>query len=115
MESLMLATFVLKANTQQRTARDAGDALTVDVKGLAGRTNWPVDNLTEGRKRHFIAFVTFLGKIEDPAVLPEVYIVPSEEVSDLIYSNPAGNRRVIPLGRARRSWSQFRDAWHLLK
>lgn len=74
-------------------ARDAGDTYTVDVKGLAGKTNWPVDNLKEGKKRHFIAFVTFLGKISDPSESPEVYIVPSEEVSSVIYQNPAAHER----------------------
>ena len=96
-------------------SRDAGDALTIDVKGLAGRTNWPVDNLKEGRKRHFIAFVTFLGQIADPSVQPEVYIVPSDEVGALIYQNPAGDRRVIQLGRARKSWEKYKDGWGLLR
>jgi len=96
-------------------ARDAGDTLTIDVKGLAGTTNWPVDNLKEGKKRHFIAFVTFLGRISDPSVLPEVYIVPSEEVSSVIYQNPAGNRRVIQLGRARKVWEKYRNKWELLR
>jgi hypothetical protein len=95
--------------------RDAGDAITIDVKGLAGTTNWPVDNLKERPKKHFIAFVTFLGKISDPSVLPEVYIVPSERVSSMVYQNPAGNRRVIQLGRARKEWAQYKDAWHLLQ
>jgi hypothetical protein len=96
-------------------ARDAGDAFTVDVKGLAGTSNWPVDNLKEGRKKHFIVFVTFLGKIKDPSVVPEVYVVPSEEVSGLIYQNPAGNRRVIQLSRARKTWGKFRDGWEQLR
>lgn len=95
--------------------RDAGDAVTIDVKGLAGTSNWPVDNLREGGKKHFIAFVTFLGKISDPSVAPEVYIVPSDQVSSLVYRNPAGNRRVIQLGRARKEWAQYKDAWDLLK
>src|ERR1700693_521485 len=92
-------------------ARDAGDAVTVDVKGLAGTTNWPVDNLRAGRPKHFIVFVTFLGKIEDPTVPPEVYIVPSEKVAALIYQTPGGNRRVIPLGRARKTWAEYKHAW----
>jgi len=96
-------------------ARDAGDAVTVDVKGLAGTTNWPVDNLKTGRQKHFIAFVTFLGKISDPTVSPEVYIVPSDEVSALVYQNPGGNRRVVPLGRARKTWAKYRHAWQLLR
>jgi hypothetical protein len=113
----MSATLTLgnKKSVDIVVARDAGDTLTVDVKGLAGTTNWPVDNLREGRPGHFIAFVTFLGKIGDPSVMPEVYIVPSEEVSALVYRNPAGNRRVIQLGRVRKSWARFRDAWEMLR
>jgi hypothetical protein len=96
--------------------RDAGQAITVDVKGLAGTTNWPIDNIKEGKENHFIVFVTFLGKISDPSVLPEVYIVPSKKISaPVIYENRAGNRRVIPLGRARESWKQYKDAWELLR
>jgi hypothetical protein len=59
--------------------------------------------------------VSFLGKIGDPSVLPEVYVVPSEEVSSLIYQNPGGNRRVIPLGRARKTWTKYKHAWQLLR
>ena len=97
-------------------ARDAGEAITVDVKGLAGTTNWPIDNIKEGKDNHFIIFVTLLGKISDPSVLPEVYIVPSKKISaPVIYENPAGNRRVIPLRRARESWKEYKDAWELLR
>src|SRR5258707_835551 len=60
--------------------RSAGDAITLDVKALAGKTSWPVDNFRGGRKGHFLALVCFLDKIQDPSVLPEVYIVPSTEV-----------------------------------
>jgi hypothetical protein len=101
----MSATLTLgnKKSVDIVVARDAGDAVTID------------DNLKQGRKRHFIAFVTFLGKIDDPSVSPEVYIVPSEEVSSVIYQNPAGNRRVIQLGRARKVWAKFKNGWELLR
>jgi hypothetical protein len=94
---------------------DAGQATTVDVKGLAGTTNWPIDNIKEGRDNHFIVFVTFLGRISDPSVLPEVYIVPSKAIAEpVIYTNPAKNRRVIPVRRARIHWNAYKDAWSLL-
>lgn len=109
-------TFGNKKSVDIVVARDAGNTITIDVKGLAGTTNWPIDNMGEGKKNHFIVFVTFLGKISDPSVLPEVYIVPSEKISaPTIYENPAGNRRVIPLRRARESWKEFKDAWELLR
>jgi len=98
-------------------ARDAGDALTVDVKGLAGTTNWPIDNLKAGRAGHFIVFVTFLGKIGDPSVMPEVYIVPSDRITTAspVYRNPKGNRRVVQLSKVRTLWGEFKEKWDLLK
>lgn len=96
-------------------ARDAGDALTVDVKGLAGKTSWPVDNLKTGRANHSIVFLSFLGKIDDPSVSPEIYIVPSEKVEPLIYRNPRKSRAVLPLHKARKEWSEYREAWRLLQ
>src|SRR5947209_19861515 len=66
--------------------RDAGDAATVDVKGLAGKTSWPVDNLKEGKPNHFVVFVCFLGKIKDLTVVPEVYVMPSVRVAEFTYT-----------------------------
>jgi hypothetical protein len=115
----MSATLTLgnKKSVDIVVARDAADTITIDVKGLAGTTNWPVDNLKKAKKGHFIIFVTFLGKISDPSVLPEVYIVPSEKVNDdIIYSNPSGSRRVVQLGRARKEWKDnFQDNWEQLR
>ena len=74
--------------------RDAGDSITLDVKGLAGNTAWPVDNVTVESQRHFIAFVCFHGQIGDPQVVPEVWIIPSTELKPFVYSAPGG-RRVV--------------------
>jgi len=93
--------------------RDAGDAITVDVKGLAGTTSWPVDNFRE-KPRHFLALVCFLNKIDDPNVLPEVYVVPSEQVKRLTYTAPGG-RKVLQLSTIRRDGAEFRNAWHQLR
>ncbi len=54
--------------------REAGDVVTIDVKGLAGTTSWPVDNVKKKADGHFLVFVSFLGKIGDHNVSPEVYI-----------------------------------------
>jgi hypothetical protein len=39
--------------------RDSGNVVTVDVKGLAGTTSWPVDNVKKIAKNHFLIFVSF--------------------------------------------------------
>lgn len=35
--------------------KDDGRTLTVDVKGLAGKTNWPVDNVKRDKKNHYFS------------------------------------------------------------
>jgi hypothetical protein len=96
--------------------RDAGDAATVDVKGLAGRTSWPVDNLKVGRPNHSIVFVSFLDKIKDLTVVPEVYVVPSKKVANFTYTSPGEAKRKVVERRwlRKEKGKQFRDAWHLI-
>jgi hypothetical protein len=74
---------------------EAGDAITVDVKGLAGTTSWPVDKV-KARPNHFLVFVCFLAKFDDPSALPEVYVVPSRRLDALTYHSPRG-RKVVQL------------------
>ncbi len=96
-------------------ARNSGDVVTVDVKGLAGTTSWPVDNVKKIARNHFLIFVSFLGKMNNHAVQPEVYIVPSKSLSPLVYHSPNGRRHVLQLSRMRKDGREFRDAWPLLR
>jgi hypothetical protein len=95
--------------------RESGNVVTIDVKGLAGRTSWPVDNVKKVAKDHFLVFVSFLGKIAEHTLLPEVYVVPSKRLAPLVYHSPNGKRQVLPLSRMRKTGSEFRDAWESLK
>jgi len=95
--------------------RESGDVVTIDVKGLAGKTAWPVDNVKKLDDKHFLVFVSFLGKINDHTVLPEVYVVPSKSLPPLVYHSPNGKRHVLNLHRMRKDGAEFRDAWDLLK
>lgn len=96
--------------------RDAGDAATVDVKGLAGKTSWPVDNLKAGKPNHFIVFVCFLDKISDLTVLPEVYVIPSEKVAEFTYTSPGeAKRKVVERRRLRKEDAiVYQDNWGLI-
>ena len=95
--------------------RNSGNAVTVDVKGLAGTTSWPVDNVKKIAKNHFLIFVSFLGKINEHTVQPEVYVVPSKSLSSLVYHSPNGKRHVLQVARMRKDGKSFRNAWPLLK
>lgn len=94
--------------------RESGDVITIDVKGLAGKTSWPVDNVKKAARDHFLVFVSFLGKIGDHSVAPEVYIVPSKRLAPFVYHSPNGKRHVLQLSRMRKDGTTFQDAWDLL-
>ncbi len=55
----------------------SGQALTIDVKTLAGTRHWPVEHFT-ARSHHYIAFVVFQQSIRDLQIPPQVHLVPSE-------------------------------------
>jgi hypothetical protein len=91
--------------------RGKGSALTVDVKGLAGKTGWPIDNLGAGKPRHYIAFVCFQGRIQDPATAPLVWVLPSLKVASLAYHAPGG-RKLMRVSTLMAKGKKYRDAWH---
>lgn len=88
--------------------------VTIDVKGLAGRTNWPMDNISKIDQNHFFVLVSFLDKIKNPSIAPEVYVVPSIKVRKLLYINPKGNRQVIKLSDMRKKATRYKDKWELI-
>lgn len=90
--------------------RGAGNSITVDVKGLAGTTSWPVDNVTLNKKGHFLVFVCYNGKIGNPSFIPDVWIIPSTVLEPLIYVSPKG-RRVVQRATLRKKAAKFRDKW----
>lgn len=103
-----------KKSVDIAVVRRAGSAATIDVKGLAGNTSWPVDNLGPPKTGHFVVFVCFRGKITDPAVLPEVWVVPSSRVEGLTYHSPNGRRHVVQRSTLNTKAKRYKDAWHLV-
>lgn len=91
--------------------------ITIDVKGLQGKTLFPLDNVDEKLKKpyHFIVFISFLNKIDDPLVLPEIYVVPYSMLSKMMYRNPKGNRKGINLYELRVNGKNYLNNWDLLK
>lgn len=90
--------------------------VTIDVKGLRGTTLFPLDNIDEllDKPNHFLVFLSFLNRISDPSVLPEVYILPYNKAKDLMYHNPKGNRKGIYLSTLRAEASEYKDRWEIL-
>jgi hypothetical protein len=93
--------------------RDGTRVLTVDVKGLAGTTGWPVDNFRDPALDHFLAFVCYAGRIHDPAFAPQVWIVPSLRLDALIYRAPGG-RRIVQRRTLVKKGDRYLNAWNQL-
>jgi hypothetical protein len=93
------------------------DTLTVKVRGLSGTGSFPIGDYTVKARdsRHYYVFVSFLGKIDDPASPPEAYIVPAKDldgerlvkdynkVNDVLYS------ALKEAGRYQNNWAVFID------
>lgn len=93
--------------------RKAGDAVTIDVKGVTGKYDWPADNIaTTVSNQHFIAFVSYEGAFRDPTVMPSVWIVPFEEVTQ--FMKQYTGRKNIARALLTKNGERFRNAWHLL-
>lgn len=84
------------------------------IKGLAGNTSWPVDNIKKAKKGHFVVFVCFNGKIAEPLTIPEVWVVPSTEVEKYTYHSPNGKRHVVPRSTLRSKAKKYKNAWSLV-
>jgi len=102
-----------KKSVDIAVVRDAGDSVTVDVKGLAGKTAWPVDNVNKATAGHFLAFVCFGGKIANIDVQPEVWIIPSNKLKPFIYDAPGG-RKVVRRSTLVNHAGKYKNAWGLI-
>lgn len=91
--------------------------LTIDVKGLQGTTLFPLDNVNEkaDKPHHFIVFLSFLNKMDEISVVPEMFIIPHNKIKDFLYQNPKGNRKGINLSMLRNSATEYKNNWNQLK
>ncbi len=94
--------------------KNNGEILTIDVKGLAGKTCWPMDNFKKEQKNHFIVLVSFLNQISNHKIIPECWILPSLEARKLFYINPKGNRQVIDRHKITKEGQKYLNNWKLL-
>jgi hypothetical protein len=84
--------------------------ITIDVKGIAGRYDWPASNVRETkRKNHFYVLVSFEGPIQVPSFLPSVWVIPGNKISKLIkkYKSRTNISRVL----VKNEGFDYRDAW----
>ena len=89
---------------------ESGTRYTADVKGLAGRYDWPADNLKIfDRPNHYYVFLSFEGRISDPLATPSVWIIPSDQVTTFI--KRFRTRSVVSRALVKHGADRFKDAW----
>jgi hypothetical protein len=92
---------------------DGGRTVTIDVKGLEKRYDWPADNIhVLENAHHFYALVSFEGKITDPLSNPSVWIIPSAELAQFI--RKYNTRTVISRANVQSNGQQYFQAWSLV-
>ena len=94
--------------------RRAGDAVTVDVKGVAGPWDWPADNVRKPAKprQHFLVLVTYEGSFAEPKTLPRVWVVPY--LSARKFLKQYAGRRNVSRAALVENGKAYENAWHLV-
>jgi hypothetical protein len=94
--------------------RHAGDAVTIDVKGVAGSWDWPADNIRKPAKprQHYLVFVTYEGSFAEPKTLPRVWVVPYLGVRRFL-KQYAGRKNVSRKALLNHG-NAYEGAWHVL-
>jgi len=87
--------------------------ITIDVKGLEKRYDWPADNIHSFQDtQHFYVLVSFEGKITDPLSPPSVWIIPATELSQFIRKYKT--RKVISRADVKAKGQHFLHKWSLI-
>ena len=60
----------------------ASNTITIDVKAVQGYSSLIVNNVTS-IPNHYIVFLIYNNKFDDVSYIPEVYIVPSQDIQSL--------------------------------
>lgn len=95
--------------------RAAGDAVTIDVKAVAGKTDWLVGNPSPvPRANHFVVLVTYEGKFRDVGAVPRIWVLPHAEFLPLVKTaKPPSKMRYLPRTSIVPLVSR-NDAWQLI-
>lgn len=88
---------------------DAGRALTVEVKTLTGSTRWRVEEI-RAQQDHYVLFVCFVEDLHNPHVPPEVYVVPSKDLRNIITDHHLAEIQLSDLAGE----MNVREAWYRL-
>jgi hypothetical protein len=93
--------------------RRPGEVATIDVKGVAGKDDWFLGVPPETpQPRHFVALLSFEGRMADPSSVPSVWVVPERDL--LVWIGRWKNTYGIKRRTVATQLGAYRDAWSRL-
>ena len=97
-------------------ARAAGDAVTVDVKAVVGKTDWLTGSSggLAPRKRHFVVLISYERRFEDLTAIPRAWVLPHAEFLTLVRTASTGTMRYISRKQVLTEYYRYENAWRLL-
>lgn len=95
--------------------RRAGHAVTIDVKAVAGKFDWPMGNVPASpRPNHFVVLLTYDGKFGDVRSLPRAWVFPHAALLKLVRSaKPPSKMRYVSRSEVTKL-SKYENAWGLI-
>lgn len=95
--------------------RDDGVAVTVEVKGLAGKYEWPAGNLgSQHPGQHFVVLVSYEGRIADGSMPPpRAWVVPFRDIDPFVRNYRT--RTNVSRSAILSDGTQYENAWSLIE
>jgi len=93
-----------------------GRMITIDVKGLQSKTSWPL-NPKRIKKDHFYVLVSYCNRFNNLDFHPEVYIIPSVEIEELLVPWGTGQQLIEQRGVEYRNpnLEKYKNKWKVIK
>jgi len=93
--------------------KENGDLITIDVKGIADKYDWPADNIKAPKAgKHFIALVSYEEKFSDPTFSPNVWIIPYAEIEN--FTKEYKTRKNISRSKVVKKGKKYLNEWKLI-
>jgi len=95
--------------------RKPSRTVTIDVKGLKRKDNWPIGEFPSilRRRDHFYVLVSYLERFGELGIQPDVFIIPSMEI-ERILSPWSGRKDLKCVLYKTVKGGKYENAWHLL-
>jgi penicillin-binding protein-related factor A (putative recombinase) len=93
-----------KKSIDIRVIRENGTSISIDVKSVRGYSSLVVNNVIP-KDNHFIVFVIYNNKFENLNEEPDIYIVPSTELSQITNTYKT-QKRVL-----KSKLTRYKDNW----